>query len=73
MRPEMVLPHGAFSANAEAPRQRRAQRAEGKRLRGAASVVASTAAAPERVAFHTRPEGALCCSTYAFRYASLAT
>jgi hypothetical protein len=41
MRPDMVLPHGAVTAGAEAPRQRRAQRAEGKRLRGVAPVVAS--------------------------------
>ena len=46
-RPDPVLPHGAETAGAEAPRQRRAERAQGKRLRGVAPVVASTAAAPE--------------------------
>jgi hypothetical protein len=39
----MVLPHGSCTGGAEAPRQRRAQGAEGKRLRGVAPVVASTA------------------------------
>ena len=46
-RPDPELPHGAGTAGAEAPRQRRAQRAEGKRLRGVAPVVASTSATPE--------------------------
>jgi hypothetical protein len=50
MRPDLVLPHGAGTAGTEAPRQRRAQRAEGKRLRGVAPVVASAPAAPERMA-----------------------
>lgn len=48
VRPDTVLPHGAVTAGVEAPRQRRAQRAEGKRLRGVASVAASTSAAPEQ-------------------------
>jgi hypothetical protein len=49
----MGLPHDAGTAGVEAPRQRRAQRAEGKRLRGVAPVVALTSAAPEgRAAGH---------------------
>ena len=46
--PFTVLPHGAVIGGAEAPRQRRAQRAEGKRLRGVAPVMALKEAAPER-------------------------
>jgi len=45
--PFTVLPHGAVIDGAEAPRQRRAQRAEGKGLRGVAPVIALTEAAPE--------------------------
>ena len=40
----------AQTAGAEAPRQRRAQRAKGKRLRGVTPVVASAAAAQKRAA-----------------------
>lgn len=47
-RPDPELPRGAGTIGAEAPRQRRAQRAEGKRLRRVAPMVASTSAALER-------------------------
>jgi hypothetical protein len=47
MRPDMALRPGAVTTGAEAPRQRRAQRAEGKRLHGVAPVVPSRSATPE--------------------------
>jgi len=53
-RPDPELPHGAGTSGAQASCQRRAQRAEGKRLRGVAPVVTSTSAAPERRAAHER-------------------
>ncbi len=46
----VVLPHGAGTGGAEAPRQRRAQRAEGKGLRGVAPVVACNTGSAGRAA-----------------------